>query len=274
MLAPTAAAMRALERPVVHDREPEMLHDLTGIAGYASWGSNDRQSPGPPFYGEVGPGRVPGSFTARAVAVDLVSTNARSFSEPTRYGQSLVADLIRLGAAGVAGHVYEPTLGGVPRPYLLLSAYARGAPAGEAYFRSVPYLGWTNVWIGDPLMQVVDPAKTPADRDGDGVVDTGDNCLWMPNPGQRDTDDDGFGNLCDPDLDGDGRVEGPDPEDPLADLSRLARSLRTGLYVPHHDLDGDGRVDERDLGIAQLYLGLPPGPSGRSREVSAGPKSP
>ena len=47
--------------------------------------------------------------------------------------------------------------------------------------------------------------------------------------------------------------------------------MRTGLYVPDQDLDGDGQIDARDLGIAQLYLHLPPGPSGRSLGVAPGP---
>jgi uncharacterized protein (TIGR03790 family) len=269
MLAPAAAALRALGRRVEHDRSPAMLRNLVDLAGYASWGSNDRQSAGPPYYGEIDGDRIPGSFAARSVAIDLVSTNARSFSDPTRYGQSLVADLIRSGAAGVAGHVYEPTLAGVPRPYLLLGAYVQGVPAVEAYFRSVPYLGWTNVWIGDPLMQVLHPAPRPADRDGDGIPDERDDCLWMPDPDQRDTDGDGFGNLCDPDLDGNGVVEGG--EGAASDLARLERAMRTGLYVPDPDLDGDGRIDARDMGIAQLYLHLPPGPSGRSTGVPPGP---
>jgi uncharacterized protein (TIGR03790 family) len=288
MLAPTAAALQALGRSVRHDTSPSMLRDLRDLAGYASWGSNDRQSAPPPFYGDVGGAQVPGRFGPRAVAIDLVSTNARSFSEPTPYGQSLVADLIRAGVAGAAGHVYEPTLAGVPRPYLLLWHYVRGAPAAEAYFRSVPYLGWTNVWIGDPLLRVADPAvAAPPDRDGDGIPDAQDDCLWMPNPDQRDTDADGFGNLCDPDVDGDGRVtggvSGEEPGVALADLRRIERSALTGLYVPDHDLDGDGQVDARDLGIAQLYLHLAPGPRGRgpggppdkpSRGPAAPPMSP
>ncbi len=241
-----------------------MLAGQKRIAGYASWGSNDAEAPPAPHYGEVEGRLFPGSFAGRALAIDLVSTNARSFSYPTRYGQSLVADLIRLGVAGAAGHVYEPTLAGVPRPYLLLAAYARGVTAGEAYFRSVPYLGWTNVYVGDPLMQVAQPAPAPADRDGDGLADPDDNCLWMPNPNQRDTNGDGYGNLCDPDLDGDGKVGNGTP---FADLERLHRSIRIGLYVPDHDLDGDGKVGPEDLAIAQLYLHLPPGPSGRAPSV-------
>lgn len=262
LLAPTSAALRALGRRVEDDREPAMISDRNGIAGYASWGSNDHHSPPPPFYGAVAGRLVPGRFAARAVSVDLVSSNARSFCYPTRYGQSLLADLIHMGIAGAAGHVFEPMLVGVARPYLLLAAYVRGAPAAEAYFRSVPYLGWTNVYVGDPLMQVAQPAPATKDRDGDGVPDATDDCLWIPNPDQRDTDKDGYGNLCDPDFDGDGRVTSELPGG-FSDLQRLERSLATGLYVPDFDLDGDGRVDQHDLGIAELYLSLPPGPSGR-----------
>lgn len=38
------------------------------------------------------------------------------------------------------------------------------------------------------------------DTDGDGVTDSSDNCTLTPNPLQRDTDADGYGNICDADL--------------------------------------------------------------------------
>jgi len=43
-------------------------------------------------------------------------------------------------------------------------------------------------------------------QDGDGVLDTEDNCLDDSNASQTDTDSDGFGNACDADWDGDGAV--------------------------------------------------------------------
>ena len=262
MLEPAAAALKALGVRVVHDTAPERVADVENIAGYTGWGSNDGMAGPPPFYGLVKGRLIPGRFTARAVVVDMVSTNARSFSEPPAYGQSLVADLIHLGAAGAAGHTDEPTLGAVARPALLLGAYARGVPAGEAFLRSIPYLGWMNAWIGDPLMQIAKPRPTLADRDGDGIPDALDNCRDLPNPEQRDTDGDGFGNLCDADLDGDG-VVGAEEGNQRSDLALIARSKVTGLYVPDCDLDGDNKVDDMDSERAGLFLGLPPGPSGK-----------
>jgi len=42
------------------------------------------------------------------------------------------------------------------------------------------------------------------DVDGDGVPNADDNCPWIPNPDQLDTDGDGDGDVCDDDDDGDG----------------------------------------------------------------------
>ena len=42
------------------------------------------------------------------------------------------------------------------------------------------------------------------DTDGDGVVDTQDNCTLVANADQRDTDADNFGNMCDADLNNSG----------------------------------------------------------------------
>jgi hypothetical protein len=39
------------------------------------------------------------------------------------------------------------------------------------------------------------------DTDEDGVTDSSDNCLFVANPTQNDSDGDGIGNVCDADLD-------------------------------------------------------------------------
>jgi uncharacterized protein (TIGR03790 family) len=253
MLRPAAAALGALGAPLLHDTTPTFVSGVAAISGYASWGSNDVNHPPPPFFGEIGGRRVPGRFAPRSIAVTIVSTDARTFSHtPEPYGQSLVADLIHLGVAGVAGHVDEPLLSGVTRPMMLVD-YARGAPAGEAFYRNVPYLSWMNVYIGDPLMQVARPFPPVADSDGDGVPDRRDNCREQPNPDQRDSDNDGFGDLCDGDFDQDGVVG-------ISDLLRFERAMRTGVRFPGADLNGDGVLDDRDRSLLQIQFGHPPGP--------------
>jgi hypothetical protein len=200
-----------------------------------------------------------------------VSTNARSFIAPPHYGQSLVADLLRMGVSGAAGHVDEPVLSGVPRPQILLRRYAQGVPAVEAFYRSIPFLGWMNVYIGDPLMRVAEPvsARDPADIDGDGFDNDSDNCITIPNPEQRDTNADGFGNACDADVDGNGMVTtswgASFPLKERGDVEWIGLTAVNGPYDPNHDLDGNGKVDGFDVSLAQLYLFRPPGPSGQAR---------
>jgi sugar lactone lactonase YvrE len=49
------------------------------------------------------------------------------------------------------------------------------------------------------------------DGDADGVIDAVDNCPAVANPDQRDTDHDGLGDACDPDIDNDGIANAQDP---------------------------------------------------------------
>ena len=91
------------------------------------------------------------------------------------------------------------------------------------------------------------------DTDGDGVVDNVDNCILVHNPAQRDTDGDGYGNYCDPDLNNDLTVN-------AADLALFKPLFFT--TDPDADFDGNGRVQAGDLAILKSFFFKEPGPSG------------
>lgn len=85
-----------------------------------------------------------------------------------------------------------------------------------------------------------------SDGDGDGVADGSDNCPHHANADQRDTNGDGYGNVCDPDLNGDNVVNAAD----LAALIDAFLSTGNGLDA---DFDGDARVNFRDLSWLRKY---------------------
>lgn len=128
------------------------------VLGYYSWGSNDTG---------ITTRKPELTFAPGALAGMFVSTDARTLKEPpaewklgewrnpkTHFGgspQSLIGDLIRQGATGVAGHVAEPFLDGSARPQILFPAYVAGFNLAEAYYLSLPFLSWQNIIVGDPL---------------------------------------------------------------------------------------------------------------------------
>jgi hypothetical protein len=109
-------------------------------------------------------------------------------------------------------------------------------------------------------------AQPIADSDGDGTDDDEDNCRIVPNADQRDTDGDGYGNLCDPDFDNDGRVTTSwgvtMPPALRGDLEDVQIAASGGPYDPDLDLDGDSDVDALDVSLTAMFVFLPPGPSG------------
>ncbi len=91
------------------------------------------------------------------------------------------------------------------------------------------------------------------DADGDGVGDVIDNCGADPNADQRDLDRDGLGDACDPDLDGDGIVDGSDTDrddDGVDDAVDLCPSVPDAPQADD-DLDGEGDACDPDDGLVQ-----------------------
>ena len=129
----------------------------------------------------------------------------------------------------------------------------------------------TQVKIGKVTGQFTSTTLATAaagDSDGDGIPDALDNCISSPNGptirdaggnSQWDTDGDGYGNLCDADLNNSGTVT-------TADYgllrSVLGQAAGISATAAASDMNGSGTVTTADFGLLRARLGTAPGPSG------------
>ncbi len=93
------------------------------------------------------------------------------------------------------------------------------------------------------------------DTDGDGVEDSADNCTLISNTDQRDTNGDGYGNACDPDLNNDGTVN-------FVDISLFGAVFPSSGVGLDEDFNGDNLVNFVDYVLFSTFFLDPPGPSG------------
>ena len=99
-------------------------------------------------------------------------------------------------------------------------------------------------------------AGSVADADGDGIPDTYDNCITLPNgptggtcSTNNDSDTDGYGNICDGDLNNDG-APGFD------DLTEILNNIGNGAAPAEYDLNCDGAPGFDDLTYVLNNIGV------------------
>ncbi|MEK6607510.1 MAG: Kazal-type serine protease inhibitor domain-containing protein [Myxococcota bacterium] len=100
------------------------------------------------------------------------------------------------------------------------------------------------------------PSGEPGDGDGDGVVDPADNCPFIWNPAQGDSDGDGVGEYCeDSDTDADGNPDGVDPDlDGDGWGGDLTDNCRFFYNPDQADRDGNGWGDACDGAPMGCYV--------------------
>jgi hypothetical protein len=202
-----------------------------------------------------------------------------SFRNPTLYEMSFYSDqeagvpFIFTATCGELGCEFDPNIGElggyrVPgfvdalgdeegdidgRLTLIIQADEQGLPNpnDQNVFKLDPSSEESTLTIDDFQAFGLDE---PSDSDGDGIIDIGDNCTDVSNPSQLDTNGDGFGNACDPDLNNDGTVN-------FIDASLFAASFNTA-NGGDADFNGDGFVNFLDFAVFPGFFLQPPGPSG------------
>jgi hypothetical protein len=76
---------------------------------------------------------------------------------------------------------------------------------------------------------------------------------------QRDSDADGYGNVCDADFNGNGVV---DSNDAAVLFGAFGAALNDPGYSPEIDLNGNEVIDSNDASVLFSSFGFAPGPSG------------
>ena len=176
---------------------------------------------------------------------------------------SEMGHLFYVGLSGTAGE----SIGNSTDPDLALFNNLEGADWWSGTSFTIPELAWhfrfangnQNASNKAPFAFFVWPVP-----DGDvfgqasddaGVTDDADNCTEAANADQRDTDGDGFGNVCDADITGDCSVT-------FADLGAFKAVFFPNPYDADADFNGDGSVNFGDLVLikSSFFNGPAPGP--------------
>jgi hypothetical protein len=98
------------------------------------------------------------------------------------------------------------------------------------------------------------PGDPTADTDDDRMPNARDNCSLVANATQFDSNADGYGNICDGDLNNNGGSVN------FSDLALFRTAF--GTTNPDADFNTSGSVNFSDLALFRAMFGKPPGPSG------------
>ncbi|MGD9109787.1 MAG: hypothetical protein PVG93_02495 [Phycisphaerales bacterium] len=191
----------------------------------ASYGTNGDESSASDYMKTEGPNDGPlfnlayGAVMASVESLSAVTMFSDVTTSPAAQGK--IVDFLEIGGCGAIGHSFEPySDASIDTEFLVYNMLADFDEDGfadvtfvEAAFTAIPYLSWSEVTIGDPLMRIAyGPGGSAdelldADFNNDGTIDIADlivfaeaylGCLHSAD----DTLFDRYNDVCDLDHDG------------------------------------------------------------------------
>jgi len=166
-----------------------------GIIFLATFGTNGDDGCGPDYLFTGGPeggplfNMVNGAVFTSIESLNAVTMFSDAQTQPVAQGK--LVDFIAIGGAGAIGHGFEPQVdAAIDNEFLLYNLLADSDGDNradmtfvEAAFTAIPYLSWSEVVIGDPLMRYsYGPGEVTwepllGDANNDGIVNLFD--LWV-----------------------------------------------------------------------------------------------
>ncbi|NTV44931.1 MAG: TIGR03790 family protein [Chlorobiales bacterium] len=148
-------SLSAYNFPTKFDNTASYITNDTGkVMGYSSFGIHS----GLPKDYIVN--RLQFSYANGAVFNSAESFNGWTFNKREDNGQGLLADFLYKGGTGGIANVQEPYAASVARTSIFFGMYAMGYSLVEAAYMSIPYLGWVQVVVGDPLTVIAQGKET------------------------------------------------------------------------------------------------------------------
>ena len=161
----------------------------------SSFGENGDENDGKNYLLDQGPQNGPlFNLAYGAVFYSVESFNAVTMFSDAISAQAKIIDFLTIGGSAAIGHSFEPLSDAtIDTEFLFYNLLADEDDNGyadmtfiEAAFTALPYLSWSEVVIGDPLMRIAygpggqEQPITPADLDADGIPATmNDLALWV-----------------------------------------------------------------------------------------------
>lgn len=167
----------------------------SGIISLQTFGKNANDGCTATYLLTDGPGGGPLFRCAPgAVFTSLESFNYLTLFTSVATSQGKVAEFIAMGGTAAIGHSFEPEWSATIQGEFLIANLLRDDNRDglgdlsfvEAAYSAIPYLSWSEVVLGDPLMRLrhgpgglVRIEPSPGDVDGDGLVGFGDLSLVL-----------------------------------------------------------------------------------------------